>query len=98
MAFHDPLTGLANRSLFDKYLEGSIKVCKRHKECGALLFIDLDNFKPVNDSLGHSTDDDLLKEVAPRLSTCIRYEDILARLGVDGFCMGCSIRCHIIFR
>lgn len=85
MAFHDPLTGLANRALFSRYLERSINVCRRHKEYSALLFIDLDNFKSVNDSLGHSIGDDLLVEITIRLKTNIRHEDIIARLGGDEF-------------
>ena len=85
MAFHDPLTELANRYLFTKHLERSISISGRHAEYGGLVFIDLDNFKSVNDNLGHSIGDKLLIEVGLRLKQCIRSEDIVARFGGDEF-------------
>ncbi len=85
LAFHDSLTELANRSLFTKHLDRSISTARRHKEFGALLFIDLDNFKTVNDSLGHSVGDGLLVEFSKRLKQNVRHEDVVARFGGDEF-------------
>ena len=85
LAFHDSLTGLANRSLFGNYLERVIGASARHQEYAAVLFIDLDNFKSVNDSLGHSVGDNLLIEIANRLKDDVRQEDIIARFGGDEF-------------
>ena len=87
MAFHDPLTEIANRSLFAKYLERSINMARRHHEYTALLFIDLDNFKSVNDSLGHSVGDQLIVEISQRLLENIRDEDIVSRFGGDEFAL-----------
>ena len=81
-AYHDPLTSLANRSLFtDKVREA---IAARAGEL-AVLFIDLDDFKTINDSLGHSAGDELLVSVASRLRACLRPEDVVARLGGDEF-------------
>ncbi len=85
LAYHDSLTGLANRSLFRNYLERAITASARHQEYAAVLFIDLDNFKSVNDSLGHSVGDNLLIEIARHLESDIRHEDIIARFGGDEF-------------
>jgi len=83
---HDSLTGLANRKLFMDHLRRSSLRLKRHKHYQfAVLFIDLDRFKVVNDSLGHLVGDQLLKEVAPRLEGCLREGDTIARLGGDEF-------------
>jgi len=84
-ANHDSLTKLPNRSLFQDRLEQSIASSKRNKEKFALLFIDLDQFKKINDSLGHHIGDEVLIESAVRLSKTIRNEDTLARLGGDEF-------------
>jgi diguanylate cyclase (GGDEF)-like protein/PAS domain S-box-containing protein len=84
-AFHDPLTGLANRALFQNRLELSIEKAKRAQSQIALLFIDLDHFKEINDSLGHDIGDEVLKIVANRFKKIIRKEDTLARLGGDEF-------------
>jgi len=84
-ANHDSLTKLPNRSLFQDRLEQSIASSKRNKEKFALLFIDLDQFKKINDSLGHHIGDEVLIESAIRLSKAIRDEDTLARLGGDEF-------------
>ncbi len=82
---HDPLTGLANRHLFSDQLEQSLKLAKRNKSNFVVLFIDLDKFKNVNDTLGHKTGDSLLKEVAIRIKECVRESDIPARIGGDEF-------------
>jgi diguanylate cyclase (GGDEF)-like protein/PAS domain S-box-containing protein len=84
-AQHDALTGLPNRVLFKDRLEQGIHSARRHNTQLAVLFIDLDNFKRVNDSLGHESGDLLLKEVGQRLAGCIRAEDTAARQGGDEF-------------
>ena len=84
-AHHDALTGLANRVLFGVHLEHSLQKAKRNKGGFALLFLDLDGFKAVNDSLGHNAGDQLLQCVAKRLEDCIRDEDTAARFGGDEF-------------
>lgn len=85
LAHHDQLTGLANRLLFSARVEQAIERSGRHKQQIALLFLDLDHFKNVNDTLGHSAGDRLLIEVGSRLRSCIRNEDTVARLGGDEF-------------
>ena len=85
LAHHDLLTGLNNKTLFNDRLSQSIEKAKRHDKELAVLFIDLDRFKQINDSLGHSFGDKVLKIVAERLSNIIRKEDSLARLGGDEF-------------
>jgi len=84
-AHHDALTGLPNRVLFNDRLEQAIEKAKRHESKVALLFIDLDHFKEINDSLGHDTGDKILKETTRRLEKTIRGEDTVARLGGDEF-------------
>lgn len=84
-ALHDPLTGLANRALFRDHVERALARQPRSGAKVALLFIDLDDFKVVNDSLGHRAGDRLLVEVATRLSTAIRAGDVAARQGGDEF-------------
>ncbi|MFZ6872093.1 sensor domain-containing protein [Undibacterium sp. Di27W] len=81
----DTLTGLPNRRMFYDRLDHDIKLSKRHKLSLAVLFIDLDFFKEVNDTLGHATGDALLVEAAHRLRTCVRESDTVARLGGDEF-------------
>lgn len=85
LAFHDPLTGLPNRTLFLDRLEHAIDREGRRTDSIALLFLDLDNFKVINDSLGHEVGDELLVEVAQRLVSCVRPGDTVARLGGDEF-------------
>jgi diguanylate cyclase (GGDEF)-like protein len=84
-ALHDALTGLPNRALFVDRLQRSIDRKSRDRDVSAVLFMDLDHFKVVNDSLGHETGDELLIEVARRLSGCLRPEDTAARFGGDEF-------------
>ena len=81
LAHFDPLTGLANRSLFRARLEENIAHAKRVQDKLALLLLDLDHFKEINDSLGHPIGDVLLCKVAEQLTACTRETDIVARLG-----------------
>ena len=85
LAFHDPLTHLANRRLMLEHLEQAMSASKRSQRHGALLFLDLDNFKPLNDLHGHGVGDLLLIEVAERLKACVREADTVARFGGDEF-------------
>lgn len=85
LAFHDPLTHLANRRLMLEHLDQAMSASKRSHHHGALLFLDLDNFKSLNDTHGHSVGDLLLIEVAERLKACVREADTVARFGGDEF-------------
>ncbi len=85
LAEHDPLTGLINRRRFQKELENSISFAERYQQQGALLFVDLDQFKYVNDTYGHQYGDEYLLDVSRRLSQVLRRTDILGRLGGDEF-------------
>lgn len=85
LAHHDALTGLPNRLLFDERLRLSLQQADRHKERVALLFIDLDRFKNINDSLGHHVGDGLLQSVAQRLLEAVRIGDTVCRQGGDEF-------------
>jgi len=84
-AFHDPLTDLANRSLFLYQVGHALARRSRHSHPVTVLFLDLDNFKTVNDSLGHAEGDRLLVEASRRLASCVRSSDLIARLGGDEF-------------
>ena len=85
MAFHDTLTDLPNRKLYMQHLQRDLERAKRKNEMLAVMFLDLDNFKVVNDSLGHDVGDKLLKEVARRLAGSLRKSDVVSRLGGDEF-------------
>ena len=85
LAFYDPLTGLPNRRLLLDHLKNAHAASVRNGADGALVFVDLDNFKVVNDTQGHAEGDQLLQRIAQRLSACIRPHDLLARLGGDEF-------------
>lgn len=87
MAYYDPLTQLANRRQLHERLEQSLAASKRDGRYGALLYLDMDRFKTLNDTLGHQYGDMLLCEVARRLQQCVRTEDTVARLGGDEFCV-----------
>lgn len=84
-ATHDALTSLGNRALFEDHLRHDVELAKRHQQHLAVLFIDLDEFKPINDTLGHSIGDQILIHVARRLEQAIRPSDTLCRLGGDEF-------------
>lgn len=84
-ATHDPLTGLPNRHLLEDRLQQAVRGATRHGRRGSLAFLDIDNFKFVNDSLGHGAGDTLLIEVARRLRACLRDADTVARYGGDEF-------------
>ncbi len=85
LAYHDKLTGLANRAMFEEMLEPALARARRHNLSVGVLFMDLDNFKQVNDSLGHDRGDLLLQQVADRLREAVRDEDLVARQGGDEF-------------
>jgi diguanylate cyclase (GGDEF)-like protein/PAS domain S-box-containing protein len=90
LAFYDPLTGLPNRRLLIERLEHAIAMSERHHTYGAVLFIDLDNFKHLNDTRGHDVGDQLLIEVSERLKDVARDADTIVRLGGDEFVVICE--------
>ena len=92
MAYHDVLTGLANRGLFSKLLQQELALARRHKRSFSLLFLDLDRFKYINDTLGHAAGDRLLIEVGKRLTSSLRDSDVVARIGGDEFVV--LLHCH----
>jgi diguanylate cyclase (GGDEF)-like protein/PAS domain S-box-containing protein len=85
LAYYDPLTGLPNRTLFYSLLEQTLAEAHRSRTHGALLFLDLNRFKNINDSFGHTPADLILQEVGHRLGLALRHEDIISRLGGDEF-------------
>jgi diguanylate cyclase (GGDEF)-like protein/PAS domain S-box-containing protein len=87
LAHHDTLTGLPNRAMFQERAREAMAHARRHDKTAAVLFIDLDNFKQVNDGLGHDVGDGLLKVIASRLRACVRGDDFVARIGGDEFCV-----------
>jgi diguanylate cyclase (GGDEF)-like protein len=89
-AVHDPLTGLANRTLLRDRLEHALARSARERGVTAVLFVDLDNFKQINDAHGHAAGDTALVEIARRLQTAVRPGDTIARLGGDEFVAVCE--------
>tara|TARA_R110002167_G_scaffold47967_2_gene141794 strand:+ start:21449 stop:22966 length:1518 start_codon:yes stop_codon:yes gene_type:complete len=85
LALHDALTGLPNRILFSQLVDQSLHRARRNKHRLAIIFLDLDHFKNINDTLGHDAGDELLKETAKRLRACFRKSDTIARFGGDEF-------------
>ncbi|WXL25120.1 EAL domain-containing protein [Ectopseudomonas mendocina] len=85
LAYYDPLTQLPNRTLFQDRLHTALQLAERNQQWVVLMFLDLDRFKPINDSLGHAAGDRMLKEVAGRLSLCVDSQDTVARMGGDEF-------------
>jgi len=85
LAYYDALTQLPNRTLFQDRLHSALQHGERHQEWVVLMFLDLDRFKPINDSLGHAAGDRMLKEVAVRLRACVDSDDNVARMGGDEF-------------
>ncbi len=85
LAYYDALTLLPNRTLFQDRLHTALQHAERHDEWVVLMFLDLDRFKPINDSLGHAAGDRMLKDVAVRLSDCVDEDDTVARMGGDEF-------------
>lgn len=100
MAFYDTLTGLPNRNLLKGYFPKAIARCKRKNTQLAIMYLDLDKFKSVNDSFGHDIGDLLLKQVAQRLIKCVRDGDIVSRQGGDEFIILlediCSKELHVV--
>src|SRR5258706_9986256 len=87
LAHHDTLTGLPNRAMFAERAREAVAHARRHEKTAAFLFLDLDNFKTVNDTLGHDVGDALLKVISTRLRASVRGDDFIARIGGDEFCV-----------
>src|SRR5256714_6030903 len=87
LAHHDTLTGLPNRAMFSERAREAVAHSRRHEKTMAFLFLDLDNFKQVNDTLGHDVGDALLKIISSRLRASVRGDDFIARIGGDAFCV-----------
>jgi diguanylate cyclase (GGDEF)-like protein/PAS domain S-box-containing protein len=87
LAHHDTLTGLPNRAMFSERAREAVAHARRHQKTCAFLFLDLDNFKTVNDTLGHDVGDALLKIISSRLRASVRGDDFIARIGGDEFCV-----------
>jgi diguanylate cyclase (GGDEF)-like protein/PAS domain S-box-containing protein len=85
MAYHDALTGLPNRHMYNEYLEKSLERSRKHNQILSVMFIDLDRFKFINDTMGHDAGDELLKLVSVRLRESVRNQDFVSRLGGDEF-------------
>lgn len=85
LAHHDPLTGLTNRSLFNDRLDSAVRAARRHQSSLTLLFLDINDFKAINDAHGHAVGDRVLCTIARRLERCVRETDTVARMGGDEF-------------
>jgi diguanylate cyclase (GGDEF)-like protein len=85
IATHDNLTGLPNRHSFYEHLQQILRSAEKDRTRFAVVFIDLDGFKPINDALGHAAGDEVLRSVASRLKQCVRHDDVVARIGGDEF-------------
>jgi diguanylate cyclase (GGDEF)-like protein len=85
IATHDNLTGLPNRHSFYEHLQQILRSAEKNQNRFAVVFIDLDGFKPINDTLGHAAGDEVLRSVASRLKQCVRHDDVVARIGGDEF-------------
>src|SRR5690606_38291672 len=90
LAYHDPLTGLPNRRMFEQRLTQALEVSRRSTRPCALLFVDLDDFKPINDNLGHAVGDAVLKATARVILEAVRQVDTVARLAGDEFTVLCE--------
>ncbi len=88
LAFYDSLTGLPNRATFYSLIKQTLILARRDNISGGVMFIDLDRFKNINDTLGHAAGDELVRRVSARLKTCLRSSDVVARLGGDEFVVG----------
>jgi len=89
LALHDQLTGLANRALLREHIDAALAGSARTMQPVSMMFLDLDGFKPVNDRLGHTTGDEVLREVATRLRSIVRESDVIGRFGGDEFIVLC---------
>jgi diguanylate cyclase (GGDEF)-like protein len=85
MAYHDALTDLPNRILFFEHVAQGLALARRNKTRLALMFIDFDKFKPINDTYGHAVGDQVLQEAAKRMSGCLRNSDLVGRMSGDEF-------------
>ena len=94
LALHDPLTRLANRRFFDRYLDQSLAVARRNNQKLCLLYLDLNNFKPINDTYGHKKGDQVLVAIAQRLNSTLRHSDLISRIGGDEFVVILSNFCE----
>jgi len=95
LALHDPLTGLPNRRLLEDRIATVLQHAARHQKKAAVMYLDLDGFKPINDTYGHAYGDEILKMVAQRLVGCSRKEDTVARVGGDEFVIVMGDIAHI---
>jgi diguanylate cyclase (GGDEF)-like protein len=91
LAFYDPLTGLPNRKMLKIHIDKKLVSAQKNNKCGAIIYLDLDHFKIINDSLGHDIGDKLLIEFRKRLTSCLRKEDMAGRLGGDEFIVVFSV-------
>jgi diguanylate cyclase (GGDEF)-like protein len=95
LAYYDPLTDLPNRTLFADRLQQAVLIGRRKKHSFALMFMDLDRFKDINDTLGHDTGDQVLQQVAARIKACMRESNTVARMGGDEFAILLPTTSHL---